>query len=517
MKPALAQESSFDRKRHVFGAIFGPLCALLVYFLPIAGLAENPEAHKLLAIVTFVAFWWICEPVPIPVTSLIAPVLCVVFGVASATDAFKAFANPMIFLFMGGFLIAKGMMVNGLDKRIAYGIMSMKWVGDSPRRIFLAIGLACMLCSGWISNTATAAMMFPIALGLLDAIREMMAANGKIIDLKNYKYATGLMLMTAYACSIGGVLTPIGTPPNIIMIGFIRELAPEAPQITFFNWMVWGFIAMVLYFVVTYFVLQWMFPADVKHIDGAQAFIQERKASLGKWTRAQKNTLFAFLVAVVLWVFPGILSAIQNISPSDGIASFIKTYNKYFPEAIAAMVGGLLMFLLPTDIKKGEMTMSWKEGVSGIDWGTLLLFGGGLSIGGMVFSSGLSQWIGESLTSALGGQPSEYLFLTLFAVTALLLSELTSNTAVANLMGPIAIATAVSLGFSPVPVCVVMALCTSLAFMLPVSTPPNAITYSSGYIPITKMIKAGVLLDLIGVFVITVPLVYFLVKAFMGV
>ncbi|MBQ6577079.1 MAG: DASS family sodium-coupled anion symporter [Bacteroidales bacterium] len=517
MKPQAAQESSFDRKRHIFGAIFGPICALLVYFLPIAGLAENPEAHKLLAIVTFVAFWWICEPVPIPVTSLIGPTLCVIFGVASATDAFKAFANPMIFLFMGGFLIAKGMMVNGLDKRIAYGIMSMKWVGDSPRKIFLAIGLACMLCSGWISNTATAAMMFPIALGLLEAIREMMAANGKDIDLSKYKYATGLMLMTAYACSIGGVLTPIGTPPNIIMIGFIRELAPESPQITFFNWMIWGFLAMALYFVITFFVLQKMFPSDVKHIDGAQEFIQDKKNSLGKWTRAQKNTLIAFIIAVILWVLPGIFSAVQNIAPDAINADFVKLYGARFPEAVAAMIGGLLMFLLPVDLKKGKMTLSWKEGVSGIDWGTLLLFGGGLAIGGMVFSTGLSQWIGESLTAALGGKPSEYIFLTVFAVTALLLSELTSNTAVANLMGPIAIATAVSLGFSPVPVCVVMALCTSLAFMLPVSTPPNAIVYASGYIPITKMIKAGVLLDIIGVFAVTVPLVYFLVKAIMGV
>ena len=463
------------------------------------------------------AFWWICEPVPIPVTSLLGPTLCVILGVASATDAFKAFASPMIFLFMGGFLIAKGMMVNGLDKRIAYGIMSMKWVGDSPRRIFLAIGLACMLCSGWISNTATAAMMFPIALGLLEAIREMMAANGKYIDLRKYKYATGLMLMTAYACSIGGVLTPIGTPPNIIMIGFIRELAPDAPQISFFNWMIWGFIAMILFFIITFFVLQKMFPSDVKHIDGAQEFIQERVQSLGKWTRAQKNTLFAFIVAVVLWVLPGILSAVQNIAPNAIDAGFVKAYNSHFPEAIAAMVGGLLLFLLPTNAKEGGMTLSWKEGVSGIDWGTLLLFGGGLSIGGMVFSTGLSQWIGESLTNMLGGKPSEYLFLTVFAVTALLLSELTSNTAVANLMGPIAIATAVSLGFSPVPVCVVMALCTSLAFMLPVSTPPNAIVYASGYVPITKMIKAGIILDIIGVFAVSIPLVYFLVKAIMGV
>jgi len=154
-------DSSFDRKRHIFGAIFGPLCALLVYFTQIEGL--SPESHKLLAIMTLVAIWWITEPVAIPVTSIIGPTLCVVFGVVKMKEAFAAFANPMIFLFMGGFIIAKAMMVNGLDKRIAYGIMSMKWVGDSPRRIFLAIGLACMICSGWISNTATAAMMFPMA------------------------------------------------------------------------------------------------------------------------------------------------------------------------------------------------------------------------------------------------------------------------------------------------------------------------------------------------------------------
>lgn len=324
------------------------------------------------------------------------------------------------------------------------------------------------------------------------------------------------MLMTAYACSIGGVLTPIGTPPNIIMIGFIRELAPEAPQITFFNWMVWGLAAMVLYFIVTYFVLWKLFPADVDNIEGAQELIEERVKSLGKWTRAQKNTLFAFIVAVTLWVLPGILSAVSNIAPDIVSPESVKTCNKYFPEAVAAMIGGLLMFLLPVDIKKRETTLKWKEGVAGIEWGTLLLFGGGLAIGGMVFSTGLSAWIGEALTNTMGSHPSEVVFLTVFAVTSLLLSELTSNTAVANLMGPIAIATALSLGFSPVPVCVVMALSTSLAFMLPVSTPPNAIVYASGYIPINKMIKAGVILDFIGIFVITVPLVLYLVKLIMG-
>ena len=354
-----SKDSRFEQKRRLVGAVMGPLCAVLLWMMPIDGLGE--QAHHLLAVMSMVAIWWITEPVPIPVTSLVGPTLCVVLGIAPIKDAFEQFANPMIFLFMGGFLLAKAMMVNGVDKRIAYGIMSMKWVGDSPRRIFLAIGLACMLCSGWISNTATAAMMFPIALGLLEAIREMMAQNGKVIDLSSYKYATGLMLMTAYACSIGGVMTPVGTPPNIIMIGFLDQLAPDAPSVSFFQWMVWGIVAMICYFLLAYVVLWRMFPADVKHIEGAREFIRKYVDSLGSWTRAQKNTIIAFSVAFVLWVAPSVLSIVYG-AHSD-MMSF---YDSHFPEAIAAMVGALLLFFLPVDLKKGEMTMSWKDGVEGV-------------------------------------------------------------------------------------------------------------------------------------------------------
>ena len=506
----MKKDASFDRKRHMFGAVMGPLCALLIWITPISSL--NVAQHQLLAIMALVAIWWITEPVAIPVTSLLGPSLCVLVGVVPMKTAFESFASPMIFLFMGGFLIAKGMMVNGLDKRIAYGIMSMKWVGDSPRRIFLALGAACMICSGWISNTATAAMMFPIALGLLEAIREMMAANGKTIDLSNYKYATGLMLMTAYACSIGGVLTPIGTPPNIIMIGFIEELAPQAPHVSFFDWMVWGFVAMMAYFVVAYLVLWKLFPADVKHIDGAHEFIERHAKELGKWNRAQKNTLFAFILAVTLWVMPGILSIIYGTD-----SEVVKEFNKYIPEEMAAMIGGLLLFFLPVDLKKGEVTLTWKDGCAGIEWGTLLLFGGGLAMGGLMYETGLSTWVGEGIRDVLGGHPSELLFVSLFCVVGLLLSELTSHTAATNLIAPIAISTALSLGFSPIPVAVGLALSTSLGFMMPVSTPPNAIVYASGYVPITKMIKSGVIIDLIGIFLITIPVVLLLVKLVMGV
>ena len=501
---------STEQIRKMTGAVLGPLCAIVLWLMPIDGLSE--QAHHLLAVMSLVAIWWITEPIAIPLTSLFGPTLCVILGIVPIKDAYDQFANPMIFLFMGGFLLAKGMMVNGLDKRIAYGIMSMKWVGDSPRRIFLAIGLACILCSGWVSNTATAAMMFPISLGLLEAIREMMAENGKTIDLKNYKYATGLMLMTAYACSIGGVMTPIGTPPNIIMIGFLQELAPQAPEISFFQWMIWGTVAMILYFIIASVVLWRLFPADVDHIKGAKEFIQKSVDSLGEWTRAQKNTMIAFSTAFVLWVAPSVLGIMYDVD-----SDVMKFYDSHFPEAIAAMIGGLMLFFLPVNVKTGEMTMTWKDGVEGIEWGTLLLFGGGLAMGSMMYDTGLSAWIGNGLKEALGNNPSEWLFVGVFCVAALIMSELTSHTASTNLMAPIAIGAALSLGFSPIPVAIGIALASSLGFMMPVSTPPNAIVYASGYVPITKMIKSGFIIDLIGIFLVTIPVLMLLVKYVMGV
>ena len=501
---------STEQIRKMTGAVLGPLCAIVLWLMPIDGLSE--QAHHLLAVMSLVAIWWITEPIAIPLTSLLGPTLCVMLGIVPIKDAYEQFANPMIFLFMGGFLLAKGMMVNGLDKRIAYGIMSMKWVGDSPRRIFLAIGLACILCSGWVSNTATAAMMFPISLGLLEAIHEMMAENGKTIDLKNYKYATGLMLMTAYACSIGGVMTPIGTPPNIIMIGFLQELAPQAPEISFFQWMIWGTVAMILYFIIASVVLWRLFPANVDHIKGAKEFIQKSVDSLGEWTRAQKNTMIAFSTAFVLWVAPSVLGIMYDVD-----SDVMKFYDSHFPEAIAAMIGGLMLFFLPVNVKTGEMTMTWKDGVEGIEWGTLLLFGGGLAMGSMMYDTGLSAWIGNGLKETLGNNPSEWLFVGVFSVAALIMSELTSHTASTNLMAPIAIGAALSLGFSPIPVAIGIALASSLGFMMPVSTPPNAIVYASGYVPITKMIKSGFIIDLIGIFLVTIPVLMLLVKYVMGV
>lgn len=499
-------ELAFDKRRRNFGLCFGPIMAIIVFMLPIAGLTV--EGHKLLAIMTLVSLWWITEPVPIPVTSLLGPTLAVVTGVVPAATAFAPFAHPMIFLFMGGFMLAKAMMMHNLDKRFAFGLLSMKWVGSSPTRIFLAIGLASMLCSGWISNTATAAMMFPIAIGLLTAIKEMFAANGKEINLHTYKYATGLMLMTAYAASIGGVLTPIGTPPNLIIVGFLDQMA--GVKVSFFDWMIWGSVAMIIYFVITYFLLKKMFPADVDKIEGAGDLIAKKVAELGPWTRGQRNTLFAFALAVTLWVIPGILNLLL-----DSSHPLLKLYDQLFPEAIVAMVASLLLFVLPVDWKERKFTLAWNDAVQGIEWGTLILFGGGLALGGMMYKTGLSQWVGDFIVSSLGA-PNLLVMVAVFACLALFMSELTSHTAATNMVGPLGITAAISAGLDPVPVAVAIALASSLGFMLPVSTPPNAIVYASGYVPITKMISTGFIIDLVGIFFVTIPIVVYLVTWVLG-
>lgn len=499
----MAHASSFDRKRRTIGLFGAPICAILIFLTPIPDLSL--AAHKLLSLMVLIALWWITEPLPLPVTALLGPTLAVVIGIVPASTAFSAFANPLIFLFMGGFILATAMMHHHLDKRFAFWLLSRRWVGSNPKRILLAMGLATALCSGWVSNTATTAMMFPISLGLLGAIKEMFAAQGKHLDLHHTKYATGIMLMTAYAASIGGSLTPIGASPNIIVLGFLSEMSHM--YVSFFDWMVWGAISSVLYFIIAYAVIVRMYPLEVTEITGANEFIAARRKGLGKWTRAQKNTLIAFSIAIILWITPGIMSLI--LDPGNPT---IKLYNRLFPESVAALVGALVLFILPVDFKERQFTLSWKEAAKGIEWGTLLLFGGGLAMGTMMYATGLSAWFGSLIIDALGGNPSEVSLIAVFAVMSLVMSELTSHTAATNMVGPLGITAAMAAGFNPVPIAVAIALASSLGFMLPVSTPPNAIVYASGYIPITTMIKTGVYIDIIGIAFVTIPLAIYVVK-----
>jgi sodium-dependent dicarboxylate transporter 2/3/5 len=485
-------ERRFERIRRRSGLFLGPLIFLVLYFLPLRGL--SPAAHALAAVIAWVITWWITEPIPLAATALFGTVLCVLLAVGDVKTAFAPFADPIIFLFLGSFMIARAMTAHGLDKRFAYKMMSQRWVGNSTGRILFAFGAASAFISMWISNTATTAMLFPIGLGIISAMAEMISAeSGKTVTPERLRLGTGMMLMAAYASSIGGVGTPVGTPPNLIGIAMMERFA--GVKIPFFKWMLFAVPLLLVMFLLAYGLLFFLHKPEVAELEGGQAFVRKELARLGRWTRGEKNAFLAFLVAVILWVMPGFLVLFLG---KDSPAS--RFYNSRFPEAAAAIIAAVLLFLLPVDRERRRYTLSWKQAVE-IDWGTLLLFGGGLSLGNLMFETKLAEALSTGILHLFGA--TSLWTLTLVGIyLAILASETTSNTAAATMLVPIIISLAAAFGVNPIPPAIGTTLGCSWAFMLPVSTPPNAIVYGSGLVPITKMIRGGVLLSLSGGLVI---------------
>ena len=483
-----AREKRFDLCRNTIGLFLGPLVGLIIYFMPMQTLSL--KAHILAAILSWIVIWWICEPVPIPITALLGAVLCVVFGVAEAKVAFAPFADPIIYLFLGSFILAQAMALHGLDKRFAFAIMSLKFVGNSTLRILLAYGFICAFLSMWISNTAATAMMFPIGLGIIHAMGGIVAEHtGKDVDPTKLRFGTGMMLMAAYAASTGGISTPVGTPPNLIGIAMIQNYCKV--KIPFFQWMLITVPIVVLLFGLLFFLLYFLHKPELAKIEGSHDYVQRERKKLGTWKPGEKNAVIAFCITVVLWITPGVLAVMYG---SD--APISEAYAKFMPEGVAALIGTGLLFLLPVNWKEREFTISWEQ-ASKIDWGTLLLFGGGISLGNLMFETNLAEVIGKGLLQ-LSGATSTW-GITLGAIfIGIVVSETSSNTASANMVVPVMIALATDAGVNPIPPAIGATLGASWGFMLPVSTPPNAIVYGSGMVPSTKMIRAGVFYDILG-------------------
>lgn len=483
-------ESRFDQLRRKTGFILAPGLLLLFLVLPIPGLSS--EAHRLAAIMVLVVTLWVTESIPLPVTALLGPTLAVIFGIAPAGEAFAAFSNPLIFLFIGSFILAQAIFVHRLNERIAYGVMSWKIIGARPARILLAYcGIAAVL-SAWMSNTATAAMLLPIGMSLL----AFMESEGGV----SKRYGIVLMLSAAYGCSLGGIMTIVGTPPNVITVAMIEEHV--GTQISFVEWMLFAAPISILLLVFLFIYLNKVSGVGGGEIPGADLIIQERKASLGPLRRGERNVLIAFLVTVTLWVVPGMLPLILG---SDN--SLARQISSAVPIAVAAIIGASLLFVLPIS-RNERSTITWKQAAQ-IDWGTILLFGGGLALGELAFSTGLAESFGHGLTSML--PVSSIVGLTFAgAFFANLLSETMSNTAAANIAIPIIISIAQAAGVDPIPPAVATSLMASVSVILPVSTPPNAIVYSSGKVPIIEMVKYGLIIDAVALVVIpTIVLLYF--------
>jgi sodium-dependent dicarboxylate transporter 2/3/5 len=466
----------------------GPVVAVLLYLLPIPALTA--DAHLLAAILSCVIFYWIMEPIPLPVTSLLGAAVCVVAGLGSAKSVFASFGHPIIFLFIGSFLLAEAMAVHGVDRRVATAILSLSWVGARPSRILLALGAATAVISMWISNTAATALMLPIGLGVLTTLQDASAEHVG-------RYRIGLLLMLSYAATVGGMATIIGTPPNLIGAGLIAQQA--GVTISFLTWMMVGLPLAILMLAAAWVLLFHLHPSSVLILPGMQKSVREQRQRLGPWTRGQINACIAFGVAVFLWVAPGVLAAATG--PENRLVVWI---DAHLPNELVALLAATLLFMLPIDMRSGTFTLSWKEATN-INWGIILLFGGGLAFGDLMMKTGLSHAVGGGFVTLFGVK-------TVWSLTAIaifagvIVSELASNTASASLLVPVVIAIAQAAGISAVPPALGACLGASLGFALPVSTPPNAIVYGTGLVPMRSMIRAGVLFDLLGAILIWIGL-----------
>jgi sodium-dependent dicarboxylate transporter 2/3/5 len=488
-------EQRFERNRRTVGLFLGPIVFAVILLIPFD---LDGNQHRLAAILAFVVVWWVTEAIPIPMTALLGVTLCALLeatppppeGDSSVDVVFASFTDDTVMLFIGSFIIAQAMVVHGLHRRLAFRVLSLDWVGGNTFRIILAFGLIGAITSPVMSNTAGAAMMLPIALGVMGVVGGMVASQAEGEHrIERLRFGAALMLVITYSITVGGLLLPIGSPPNLIG----RELlvAETGEPITFFEWFVMALpIAAVMFVAVVLIVILFNRP-EVKQVEGVDDYVREERRKLGSLSRGEKNTLIVLAFALVGWFLPGLVGLVAG-DDSNAYTQVEEASN----EGIVAILAAAALFVLPIDWARRKFTLNWNQ-ASQIDWGTVILFGGGLVLGSMLSQTGLAAVVGESLSDSLG--VSNLVGITIVVViVSVLVSETTSNTASAAIMVPIAISIAAASDVNPTIPALAAIFGANYGFMLPVSTPPNAIVYSSGLLPITRMIKAGAVFDIIG-------------------
>jgi sodium-dependent dicarboxylate transporter 2/3/5 len=444
----------------------------------------SPQAHRLAAVMALVVIFWIGEPVPVAVTALLGPTLALLVGAVPGktpaemtAGAFSRFGDPLLMLFIGGFFIAEAMQVHALDRRIAMRILSLRGFSASPGRLVVGLGVTSCLLSMWMSNTATTALLIPIAGGMLAVAR----AGGPPGRLD-----TAAMLMLPFASTVGGLGTPVGTAPNLI--GLERMRSAAGIQIGFLQWMAIAVPIAALMMVALSVLLSRGLPSS--NVDLRGHALEERRR-LGPMSRGEIVTSVSFALAVGLWIASGVAQIWKHSAAA-------KWFESHLPEGAIALAASSLLFVIPA--APGRPTLRWKEAAR-IDWGTVILLGGGLSLGEMMRSTGLSGAIGDGVVKWL--EVNSLWGLTAVSIAlAILLSEITSNTATATMLVPVVIGIAQGAGVPAFPPAIGATLACSFGFMLPVSTPPNALAYGTGMIPIATMARRGVVFDVVGFFVI---------------
>jgi solute carrier family 13 (sodium-dependent dicarboxylate transporter), member 2/3/5 len=452
--------------------------------------------NEVLGSFAWMLVWWITETVPLAVTALLPIVLFTLTGVMTLDEAVVPYSNKIVFLFLGGFLLALALEEHNVHKRIALRIISA--TGVSPARLILGFMLATAFLSMWISNTATAVMMLPMALSVLKMMQaqplpEPSTVTANRIENQRRQFSTALVLSIGYSASIGGMATIIGTPPNLVMCGHLNKIGIE---VSFLQWMIWAVPIVIVLLAFAYWMLvYWLFPIREMKIDNAAEVIATERSRLGQRTTAQSRVLLVFFVAAAFWSFRGL------------IVNYLPMFKLTLTDEIVGLIAGISLFVIPAGrigrgssrIATSHALLNW-EATSRLPWGILLLFGGGLCLADAFQKSGALSAVVNSFATM--GQGQVLLTLILLTLIAIYATEVMSNVALVNVLVPIVVAVAAGMGVAPIEFAFPVTMASSCAFMLPMATPPNAIVFSSGHITIRQMAIAGFWLNLISLVVI---------------
>ncbi|MCB0761736.1 MAG: DASS family sodium-coupled anion symporter [Flavobacteriales bacterium] len=460
------------------GLLLGP--GLYVLLMLASPDAFSQEAWAVIRVAIWMLVWWVSEAIPLGATSLLPILLFPLSGVMNIDDACKPYGSKFIFLFMGGFILALAMEKWNVHRRIALSVVRL--TGSSANRIILGFMLSSWLLSMWISNTATTVMMLPIAASVIG----LLVPQGEAMGKQQKRFALVMMLGIAYAANVGGIATLVGTPPNAAMAGALGEM--HGIEIQFADWMFLALpFSVVMLFVVYFVLVKVIYPNRLGSFPRASELIQQEWEKLGSPTSEQRAVLIVFVMTAILWIFR---SPIEQLLPAP----------LQLTDSGIAMFTAILLFVLPSRNESATPLLEWED-TTRLPWGILLLFGGGLSLANGFKSSGLIEMIATQFSSM--GADDVFLLTVLLAFVALFLTEVMSNLALVNIFVPMVAALAIGGGESPLLFAVPVTIAASCAFMLPMSTPPNAIVFASGFIRIPQMVKAGIVLNLIAVVLVT--------------
>lgn len=482
--------------RAKIGLFLGPLLFVVLLLMPMPE-ELSPEALFVAAVTLLMAVWWIAESIPMAAVALVPIVLFPLLDIMPTAEVTAQYGNQIIYLFMGGFFIAVTMERWNLHRRIA--LLIIRQIGGGPGRIILGFMIASAFLSMWVSNTATAMMMVPIGLAVIKQTNEMLisrAPDALSRESLQLNFSVALMLGIAYACSIGGVGTIIGTPPNTVFVGVVETMFGQT--ISFVAWMIFAIpLVAVMLFLSWAFLVYVAYPQSGGELPGGETIIEKEYEELGPVGREERRVLLVFLFVASAWILNGLFRF-----------EFLNELN----DSAIAILGALLLFLIPADFRKNEFLLDWDTALK-IPWGIIVLFGGGLALAHGFVVTGLASWIAEKMLVLDGA----HLLVLLLAVTGMtiILTEITSNTATSTMLMPILASMAIAMTLHPYGLMVAAAIAASFAFMLPVATPPNAVVFGSSFLTIPQMVKAGIWLNLIGIIVISL-FSYFLLPLVWG-